>query len=157
MVSKGTSASRLSRCQCSSLTYLHRDAERRGSAASHPLCIPAVRAAAFPRQQHRQKERVEGLAQATAQKQKAPTKPQGGLPSQWLGPSCLQNNGREQGSWEEVYTCECKHYPPLIPQTHLMTFLGPWGLLFYPSLNHLVLVKLFYYKIHQMLSNKDEQ
>lgn len=100
---------------------------------------------------------VEELAQATAQKQRAPPKPQSDLPSQWIGPSCLQNNGREQDSWEEVYTCEWQTLFSFNTTNRLMTFLGPWGLLFYPSLNNLVLVKLFYYKIHQMLSNKDEQ
>lgn len=64
---------------------------------------------------------------------------------------------QRQGTGKKSTLVNGKHYSPLIPQTHLMTFLGPWGLLFYPSLNHRVLVKLFYYKIHQMLSNKDEQ
>lgn len=47
-----------------------------------------------------------------------------------------------------------KHYT-IILQIKLMTLLGLWGLLFYSSLNHLVLFKLSYYTIHQMLSNKD--
>lgn len=106
VVSKGISASSLSRCQCSSLTYLHRDAERCGSAGS--LILSVFLLLELPhttRRQNRQKEREEGLAQAAAQKQRAPPKPQSDLPSQWIGPSCLQNNGREQDSWEEVYTC----------------------------------------------------
>lgn len=157
MVSKGTSAPRLSRYQCSRLTHLHRDAERRGSAVSRPLCIPAVRAAASPppppSEQTERKGRRTGPGDSTEAKSPHKATRWSAFPVAW---SKLLTEQR-QGTGKKSTLVNGKHYSPLIPQTHLMTFLGPWGLLFYPSLNHRVLVKLFYYKIHQMLSNKDEQ